>query len=88
MEKQATAGLNDNVYNSLKMFPNPANDFLNFATNSNENIDIQIFDITGKSVLRSENVQNSVNISELNSGAYFVQITIGVEKETKKLIIN
>jgi hypothetical protein len=88
MQIQATAGLNDNVLNNIKMYPNPANDYLNFNANSNENLDIQIFDILGKSVLNLDNVRNPVNVSELKSGVYFVQITLGTVKETKKLIIN
>jgi hypothetical protein len=84
----STAGLNDNEFNNVKMYPNPANDLLNFYTNSSENIDVQIFDILGKSVLRLENVLNSINISELKSGIYFVQISLGTEKTTKKLIVN
>ena len=88
MQIQSTAGLNDNVLNNIKMYPNPANDYLNFNTNSNENVDIQIFDILGKSVLNLDNVRNPVNVSELKSGVYFVQITLGTEKGTKKLIIN
>jgi hypothetical protein len=70
------------------MYPNPANDFLNFDSNSNENIDIQIFDILGKSVLRLKNVRNSINISELKSGIYFVEITLDTKRTTKKLIVN
>ena len=70
------------------MFPNPANDYLNFATNSNEKIDVQIFDMLGKSVLRLENARNPVNISELNSGVYFVHIVLGTQNSTKKLIVN
>ena len=88
MQKQATAGLNDDILSKLKMVPNPANDYLNFGINSNENIDIQIFDMLGKLVLRFENVRNSVNISELKSGVYFVQIALGSKKSTKKLIKN
>jgi len=83
-----TAGLTDNEFNNVKMFPNPANDYLNFATNSNEKIDVQIFDMLGKSVLRLENARNPVNISELNSGVYFVHIVLGTQKSTKKLIVN
>ena len=83
-----TSGLDDNEFNNVKMFPNPANGYLNFTTNSHENIDIQIFDMLGKSVLRLENVRNSVDISELKSGVYFVQIVLGTEKSTKKLIVN
>ena len=83
-----TAGITDNEFNNVKMFPNPANSYLNFATNSNENIDIQIFDMLGKSILRIENAGNSVDISKLNSGIYFVHIVLGAKKSTKKLIIN
>ena len=83
-----TAGLNGNEFNNVEIYPNPANEYLNFDTNSNENIDVQIFDILGKSVLLLENVPNTINISELKSGIYFVQITLGTEKTTKKLIVN
>ena len=83
-----TAGLTDNELNNVKMFPNPANDYLNFANNSSQKLDVQIFDMLGKSVLRLENARNPVNISELNSGVYFVHIVLGTQKSTKKLIVN
>ena len=70
------------------MFPNPAKDYVRFSTNSNEDLDIQIFDMLGKSVLRVDNVRNAVNVSELNAGLYFVQMTLGTQKSTKKLVIN
>jgi hypothetical protein len=83
-----TSGLEDNVLNAVKMFPNPAKDYVRFSTNSNEDLDIQIFDMLGKAVLRVDNVRNAVNVSELNSGLYFVQMTLGAQKSTKKLVIN
>ncbi|MDC0570865.1 T9SS type A sorting domain-containing protein [Flavobacteriaceae bacterium] len=85
---EATQGLDDNVFNTVKMFPNPAKDTVQFSVNSNENLDIEIFDMLGKSVLRVNDVQNEVNISDLNSGLYFVQMTLGTQQATKKLIIN
>jgi hypothetical protein len=84
----ASAGLEDNVFNAVKMFPNPARDYVQFSVNSNENLDIQIFDMLGKAVLRVDSVRNAVNVSELNSGLYFVQMTLGAQKSTKKLVIN
>jgi hypothetical protein len=42
----------------------------------------------GKAVLRVDSVRNAVNVSELNSGLYFVQMTLGAQKSTKKLVIN
>ena len=83
-----TAGLDDNDLNSLKMFPNPANDYLNFSSNSSENLDIQIFDMLGKSVLRKENIGSSVDISKLNSGVYLIQIISGTKTSTRQLIVN
>ena len=84
----ASASVNDNVFNAVKMFPNPAKDYVQFSTNSNKDLDIQIFDMLGKSVLRVDNVRNAVNVSELNAGLYFVQMTLGTQKATKKLVIN
>jgi hypothetical protein len=72
---------------AVKMFPNPAKDYVRFSTNSNENLDVQIFDMLGKSVMRVDNVRNAVNVSELNSGLYFVQMTLGAQQATKKLVI-
>ena len=86
--REATQGLDDNVFNTVKMFPNPAKDTVQFSVNSNENLDIEIFDMLGKSVLRVNDVQNEVNISDLNSGLYFVQMTLGAQQATKKLIVN
>ena len=83
-----TAGLNDNLLNAVKMFPNPAKGVVQFSKNSNEQLAIEIFDVLGKSVLRIDNVQNEVNISELNSGLYFVHIALGDQKATKKLVVN
>jgi len=70
------------------MFPNPAKDTVQFSVNSNENLDIEIFDMLGKSVLRVNDVQNEVNISDLNSGLYFVQMKLGTQQAIKKLIVN
>ena len=86
--REASAGLDDNVFNTVKMFPNPAKDTVQFSVNSNENLDIEIFDMLGKSVLRVNAVQNEVNIADLNSGLYFVQMTLGTQQATKKLIVN
>ncbi|CAI8370006.1 MAG: Uncharacterised protein [Formosa sp. Hel3_A1_48] len=42
----------------------------------------------GKSVLRVNAVRNEVNIADLNSGLYFVQMTLGTQQATKKLVVN
>ena len=84
----STAGIKDNLYNTVKMFPNPTKDVVQFSKNSNEQLDIEIFDVLGKSVLRVDNVRNTVNVSALNAGLYFVQMTLGTKATTKKLVVN
>jgi hypothetical protein len=70
------------------MFPNPAKDFVQFSKNSNELLDIEIFDTLGKSLMKFKNVQDEVNISTLGTGIYFVKMTLGVKATTKKLLVN
>ena len=84
----STAGFNDNIYNAVKMFPNPAKDFVQFSKNSNELLDIEIFDVLGKSLMKVKNVQDEVNISSIGSGVYFVKMTLGTKATTKKLVVN
>ncbi len=84
----STASAEDNELISVKMYPNPAKDVVQFSKNSNENLDIQIFDILGKSLIAVKNIQSEVNISTLRTGVYFVQMTLGTKATTKKLIVN
>ena len=72
------------------IFPNPATNYIyidrgNFST---ENIGLRISDISGKEVLYISNMtKNTVNISHLASGFYFVNMEDGRKKMSKKLII-
>lgn len=84
----STAGIKDNLYNTVKMFPNPTKDVVQFSKNSNEQLDIEIFDVLGKSLMAVKNVQSEVNISSLRTGVYFVQMTLGTKATTKKLVVN
>jgi len=81
-------GLNDMMVNSLKMFPNPANDVLSFSGLSNDRLDIAIHNILGKQVLQKSNVQRDVNIASLSPGLYLVTMTQGQNVNTKKLLVN
>jgi hypothetical protein len=62
--------------NSLIIFPNPAKDYLNFKTEKR----FEIFDIQGRSLLKSEKSTSRVNICHLKAGLYFIKFednTIG-----------
>ena len=83
-----TAGFDDYAINIVKMYPNPANSIVNFSSPSNEVLEVAIYDMLGKQVLRSDRVQSQLNISSLHPGMYFVNMTQGTHVTSKKLVVN
>jgi len=86
----------ENVANdiSLSVFPNPTNNNLTvtFDAKKNENVNVQIFDLTGslvKEVLNNNNTQGlqtvNADLSNLNNGAYLLKVTAGDFVSTKKI---
>lgn len=89
----ATTGLSlntaDYAYNdSVFIYPNPANNVLNFTVKNNIAISgISINDISGKEIYKSENsATNSIDVSNLSSGVYFVTFKSENNLVTKKFI--
>jgi photosystem II stability/assembly factor-like uncharacterized protein len=72
----------------VSIYPNPARDILNFTTTDNTSINnVSILDISGKVVLNSNNFNsNSVDISKLQSGVYFVKFSSDEKSIVKKFI--
>jgi len=84
----ATAGLSDNNINGLTMYPNPVSGgTLNFTSTANAAMSVQIFDLLGKEVLKSNVVNNTVNVAKLTAGVYVVKITEEGKTATRKLVI-
>lgn len=92
--KQSITDINLNVQDfqqsgkSIKVYPNPAYDYIHVATNSNK-ARFKIIDMVGKEVLSgSLNSSNEINISEIKCGAYIVFIQFDKKVLTTKLLIN
>jgi hypothetical protein len=68
-------GLDDQIFSSqMSVFPNPASTSLFFNTNSSLPVDwVYIYDIQGRLLESIEVSGNSVDISGLADGAYFVR---------------
>ncbi|MCC7520144.1 MAG: T9SS type A sorting domain-containing protein [Flavobacteriaceae bacterium] len=73
-----TMNVDDFESSAFAMFPNPSQSMVHF----NRVMNVSVFDLTGKKVLSKENV-NSIDITELVSGIYFIQSEEGY---TQKLI--
>ena len=83
-------GINENQDNNLLVYPNPGKKFHIKINNFNEKMTLYVTDITGK-ILFSTSQQSSeisIDLSDFNSGVYFLKIFNQSQILTKKLIIN
>lgn len=79
---------------SLKMFPNPAKDFVTFRATTNEKqaFNVTVTDVTGRVVIRrnypvdSGNNEEQINISSLAKGVYFFTFDNGVHKTVEQFV--
>ncbi len=81
----------------LNIYPNPATDQLNVEFSAKNTIvpEIKIFDLTGKMVrhfdkafiLNHEVFKADLDISDLNTGIYFVKVIQGEQTWSEKLVV-
>lgn len=67
----------------VSMYPNPAIDYVKFSENV---LNAQVFDMTGKSVINSKVNGNSLDVKNLKKGVYLIKIQTKDGVETQKLI--
>ncbi|WP_299890391.1 T9SS type A sorting domain-containing protein [uncultured Lacinutrix sp.] len=73
---------------NFSIYPNPSNTgFVNIKTTSNEAVNVTVYNILGKQVIAQELENNTLNVSNLNSGVYLVKLTQNGASTTKKLVI-
>lgn len=71
-------GVNDLSQNvEVKFYTNPVVDRLDFVLNTSEIINYSVVDISGKTIIKgqTESNQNSINVSDLERGIYFLQLS-------------
>jgi hypothetical protein len=73
---------------NLKLFPNPATDFLTIQLPGNKNSIVSICDVLGHELLKTimNNEHNSINISNLPSGIYMLKAETSTETSISKFI--
>ena len=74
--------------NNIEVFPNPASSFISIKTNSEKDVQLTIFDISGTLVKQINHVLNNqqVDIKDLTSGLYILKIQSNNGSTTKRLI--
>ena len=81
---------------SFGLYPNPAKENVTISFNNVEtgNYELTIEDVKGQKVVnevitvKNSNSQREINISEFESGVYFVRLVNGSSTVTKKLVVN
>jgi hypothetical protein len=77
-----------NAIDGLTMYPNPLKgNTLYLNSTANTTMSVQIFNVLGKEVLKSNVTNNAVNVSGLNTGVYIVKVTEEGKTATRKLVI-
>jgi uncharacterized repeat protein (TIGR01451 family) len=78
---------------NLAVYPNPANEVITIQLNSNSFIkQVQLIDMLGRVIKKenyaTNNYSETMNIKEVGSGTYFVEVTTDSnKKETKKIVV-
>ena len=70
---------------SISIYPNPAHNALNIIMGTAESFEIRIVSAEGKTVLRKNNLLK-IDISQLSSGIYILQIRQGKRKYVRKFL--
>lgn len=84
-ELDCNLGVNNQEQSKISIVPNPAINSIYISNLRDENYLVEIFNMIGNSVLKASN-QNTIDISKLNSGVYFVSIRQGHQTQIQKLI--
>ena len=75
-------------FQSLQVFPNPANTQLTITSDNSTGIDVQIFSSTGKLVKQVKSFQSptTLNIENLATGMYQVVCSDGQNQKTFRIL--
>jgi hypothetical protein len=77
----------DNI-NGLTIYPNPlSGNTLYLTSTANAAMSIEVYDLLGKEVLKTNVVNNAVNVAKLTAGVYVVKIIEDGKIATRKLVI-
>ncbi|MEO9952856.1 T9SS type A sorting domain-containing protein [Nonlabens sp.] len=78
------------VNNEIKLFPNPATDVINVSSSILTVNNLKLVDLNGRVVMEKsiQNENSSLNVSDVASGIYLLNVTTGDTISTKRVIID
>jgi peptidase C25-like protein/type IX secretion system substrate protein len=84
---------NNEFISDFKIYPNPGTEYISLIFNLTETkAEVSIYDIHGRNIISIPTNLNSkelkINVGEVKSGLYFVEVNTGYNKIVRKLVIN
>ena len=72
----------------MNIYPNPVNgNFVTIQTPVNGVKYVELFDITGKRLINTSLITDSLEVSSLSAGLYLIKVTVESQSKTSKLIV-
>ncbi|MBP6089815.1 MAG: T9SS type A sorting domain-containing protein [Crocinitomicaceae bacterium] len=76
-----TSSLDDLIKSDFKIYPNPTSDIINLDLNNNSNSDFEIYDISGKLLIKTN--EKSIDLSNLSPSIYLLKVGNTIKKFQK-----
>ena len=86
-----TDSIDDLASNKISIYPNPLtsiNRVLNINSNYSEDINVKVYDISGKEILNRQLTTNTINLSNLKTGVYIISVKQEDINISSRLIVN
>jgi L-arabinose isomerase len=92
---ESSLNTGDIELDNLRIFPNPNNGSftIGFNTRTGKNVSVQVYDIRGRMIYKNNYTTNIrfeevISLTNTQSGIYLLQISDGLQKITKKIVVN
>ncbi|SHJ27367.1 conserved repeat domain-containing protein/Por secretion system C-terminal sorting domain-containing protein [Flavobacterium haoranii] len=73
--------------NEFVLYPNPANEIINISTKNQTEINsVEIYNLVGQIVLAIPNTTNKIDVSNLETGTYFIKVNTEKGSTTTKFV--
>lgn len=86
-----TASIDDLASNKISIYPNPLtsnNRVLNINSNYKGDINVKVYNISGKEILNRQLTTNTINLSTLKTGVYIISVKQEDINISSRLIVN
>lgn len=90
---QGTLSTQENNFETFKVYPNPSKGIFNVVLSTSEKVSLSLFDLRGRSIYNETFSNNNavfnkeLNLSNLSSGVYFLNVESQGKKASNKIII-